>query len=197
MRSRVLSAVNKFFEEIIPADDRPDISTVAGGKAFMESAWLFGCSSDLKQTSFPPNNAALLKMLVVGEVRHVLFEWKSLVAAFKKMSPDGKEELSTDAVFEKLAMVDDDKLTVEMLYKHGATMRQCVLSKLEVMFIPMGWLCVEIAGHSSFIYGLRKSCFVKGSVSAYEQAIVRTKAAGKSVERMDAILEILQKLDAA
>ena len=192
-----LSAVNKFFEEIIPADDRPDISTVAGGKAFMESAWLFGCSRDLKQTSFPPNNAALLKMLVVGEVRHVLFEWKSLVAAFKKMSPDGKEELSTDAVFEKLAMVDDDKLTVEMLYKHGATMRQCVLSKFEVMFIPMGWLCVEIAGHSSFIYGLRKSCFVKGSVSAYEQAIVRTKAAGKSVERMDAILEILQKLDAA
>lgn len=189
-----LEVVNKFFGEIIPADERPDICKVAGGKAFMEAAWLFGCSSDLKQTNFTPNNAALLKMLVVGEVRHILIEWKSLVAAFKKMHSG--EELSTEKVLDKLSTVDDENVTAEILFKHGATMRQCVLSKLEVMFIPMGWLCVEIAGHSSFIYGLRKSCFVKGSVPQYEDAIHRTKTAGKSVERMESILEILKKLEA-
>ena len=189
-----LEVVNKFFGEIIPADERPDICKVAGGKAFMEAAWLFGCSSDLKQTNFTPNNAALLKMLVVGEVRHILIEWKSLVAAFKKMHSG--EELSTETVLDKLSTVDDENVTAEILFKHGATMRQCVLSKLEVMFIPMGWLCVEIAGHSSFIYGLRKSCFVKGSVPQYEDAIHRTKTAGKSVERMESILEILKKLEA-
>ena len=75
--------INKFFGEIIPADERPDISKVPGGKAFMEAAWLIGCSSDLKQINFTPNNAALLKMLVVGKVRHILIEWQSLVAAFK------------------------------------------------------------------------------------------------------------------
>lgn len=189
-----LEVVNKFFGEIIPADERPDICKVAGGKAFMEAAWLFGCSSDLKQTNFTPNNAALLKMLVVGEVRHILIEWKSLVAAFKKMHSG--EELSTETVLDKLSTVDDENVTAEILFKHGATMRQCALSKLEVMFIPMGWLCVEIAGHSSFIYGLRKSCFVKGSVPQYEDAIHRTKTAGKSVERMESILEILKKLEA-
>ena len=121
-----LEVVNKFFGEIIPADERPDISKVAGGKAFMEAEWLFGCSSDLTQTNFTPNSAALLKMLVVGEVRHILIEWQFIVGAFKKMHPG--DELSTEAVLDKLSMVDDATVTAEILFKHGATMRQCVLS---------------------------------------------------------------------
>ena len=145
-----LDVVNKFFGEIIPADERPDISKVPGGKAFMEAAWLIGCSSDLKQINFTPNNAALLKMLVVGKVRHILIEWQSLVAAFKKTHPG--EELSAETALDKLSMVDDESLTAEILFKHGATMRQCVLNKLEVMFIPMGWLRVEISGHISPLF---------------------------------------------
>ena len=189
-----LADVSAFFEEIIPAADKPDISPVPGGKAFMDSAWLFGCSSDMKQTGFLPNHAALLKMLAVGEVRHVLFEWKSLVAAWRKMMKiaDG-QALSTDDLLEGLMKVDEATLVI--LVKHGANIRQCSLAKLEVLFVPMGWLCVEIALSSSFIYGIRKSVFVKGSAAAsvYEEAVGRVEASGKSVEKMRSILDILKQ----
>eukprot|EP00435_Cladocopium_sp_Y103_P072414 s111_g40.t1 len=176
-----LAEVSDFFEEIIPVADKPDISSVPGGKAFMDSAWLFGCSSDMKQTGFLPNHAALLKMLAVGEVRHVLFEWKSLEAAWRTMMKisDG-QGLSTDDLLEGLMKVDEASLVI--LVKHGANIRQCSLAKLEVLFVPMGWLCVEIAVSSSFIYGIRKSVFVKGSASVYEGAIGRVEApTGSSV----------------
>jgi len=124
----------------------------------------------MKQTGFLPNHAALLKMLVVGEVRHVLFEWKSLVVGVKKIKEQaGKsDDLSTDDVLAFLMNVDEANLT--LLYKDGANIRQCFL-KLEVLFIPMGWLCVEISFSNSFIYGIRKSVFVKGLASEYEGAI--------------------------
>jgi hypothetical protein len=188
-----LAEVTAFFEDIIPIADKPDITGVPGGKAFMDSAWLFGCSNDMKQTGFLLNHAALLKMLVVGEVRHVLFEWKSLVVGVKKIKEQaGKsDDLSTDDVLAFLMNVDEANLT--LLFKHGANIRQCSLAKLEVLFIPMGWLCVEISFSNSFIYGIRKSVFVKGLASEYEGAIQRVEAAGKSVDKMKSILDILKQ----
>jgi hypothetical protein len=188
-----LAEVTAFFEDIIPIADKPDITGVPGGKAFMDSAWLFGCSNDMKQTGFLLNHAALHKMLVVGEVRHVLFEWKSLVVGVKKIKEQaGKsDDLSTDDVLAFLMNVDEANLT--LLFKHGANIRQCSLAKLEVLFIPMGWLCVEISFSNSFIYGIRKSVFVKGLASEYEGAIQRVEAAGKSVDKMKSILDILKQ----
>jgi hypothetical protein len=57
----------------------------------------------------------------------------------------------------------------------------------------MGWLCVEISFSNSFIYGIRKSVFVKGLASEYEGAIQRVEAAGKSVDKMKSILDILKQ----
>ena len=188
-----LEEANKFFGEIIQDQDRPDISTVPGGAAFMKAVWLFGCASELKQATFLPNNAALMKMLVVGEVRHILVEWKSFCEALAKLR-NTQQPISAEEAMDALTKLDAD--TLVRLFKFGAVLRQCTLQKLEVLFIPMGWLSVEIAGACSFIYGLRKSCFVKGSGNAYKDAIDRTEKAGKTVDRMKAIHAILEQAEA-
>ena len=61
-----------------------------------------------------------------------------------------------------------DEANLTLLFKHGANIRQCSL-KLEVLFIRDGSVLRFFS--NSFIYGIRKSVFVKGLASEYEGAI--------------------------
>ena len=187
-----LNEVNALFESCTGDERKVDISNVKGGSAFMEAAWLFGCSAEMKQVGFNTNHAGLIKVLAVGEVRHLLLEWQSFLSAFQESLGEGSDSLSPEELFEKFKDVDETKL-VE-LAKRGAKMVQCILKKHDILFVPTGWVTVEVSCDCTLIYGFRKSVFVKGSYDAYSKAVGIVKnAGGKSVTRMEQILEALKQ----
>ena len=187
-----LADTNKAFADMIPASEVVSLAEVPGGKAFSEAAWLFGCNADLRQAGFLPNHAAMLKVLVAGEIRHLFVEWLSYKKAMADMHPG--ETLSNDDLLTKLKAADDDQLT--RLSKRKVDMRQWKLQKGQVLFVPMGWIMVEVSGAGSLIYGFRKSWFLKSSHAEYAEAIQVVKSSsssnGKSVERMEKILSFLK-----
>ena len=186
-----LNEVNTLFDLWIQDDRKVDISEVKGGSAFMEAAWLFGCSAEMKQVGFNTNHAGLVKVLAVGEVRHLLLEWQSFAKALRASLGDGSDSLSPEDLFEKFKEYDENKITE--LAKRGATMFQCILKKHDILFVPTGWVTVEVASDCTLIYGFRKSVFLKGSAEAYAEAVKVVKnAGGKSVARMEQILEKLK-----
>ncbi len=185
-----LDSVNGFFKGII-GDQEANISAVKGGDAFMEAGWLFGCSAEMKNVGFNSNHASIIKVLVVGEIRHLMLEWSSFNPAILKLIGDGADKLSTEEILEKFKAMDEAKF-VE-LHKHGCNMRQCVLRKQDVLYVPTGWLSIEVAANQTLIYGIRKSFFKKGCYAPYKDAIEIVKAqGGKSVSRMEQICDVLK-----
>eukprot|EP00438_Fugacium_kawagutii_P014582 Skav210160 [mRNA] locus=scaffold1811:103411:117781:+ [translate_table: standard] len=186
-----LNEVNALFSSLVPDDRRVDITEVKGGSGFMEAAWLFGCGAEMKHVGFNSNHAGLIKVLAVGEVRHLLLEWKTFKDIFVQVLGDGADSLGPDDLFEKFREADENKI-IE-LAKRGVNMRQCILKKHDILFVPTGWVSVEVSAECSLIYGFRKSLFLKGSAAQYGEAVEIVKAAGgKSVARMEQILEKLK-----
>lgn len=185
--------VNTLFESVLPSTFRPDISSVAGGQSFMDAAWLFGCSADLKSVGFNPNGAGLLKVLAVGEVQHILLEWAGVKKFLEKIEKDksGERKSSREDLLGQLKCLTEEQ--VKQLCE-DTVVRQHTLKAKEILFIPMGWVAVEIAGNHPFLYGFRKSVFTTGAtgVAAYEDALEAAKASGKAVDRMSKILETLK-----
>ena len=161
-----LDSVNGFFRGII-GDHEANISSVKGGDAFMEAGWLFGCSADMKNVGFNSNHASIIKVLVVGEIRHLLLEWSSFKTAVVKVIGEGADKLSTEEILEKLKGMDETKM-VE-LHKNGCNMLQCLLKKQDVLYVPTGWLSIEVAANQTLIYGIRKSFFKKGLLRTKKQ----------------------------
>ena len=186
-----LNEVNALFDLWIGDDRKVDISEAKGGSAFMEAAWLFGCSAEMKHVGFNTNHAGLIKVLAVGEVRHLLLQWQSFVKAFQESLGDGSDGLSPEDLFEKFKEADENKI-IE-LYKRGANMSQCILKKHDILFVPTGWVTVEVSSDCTLIYGFCKSVFLKGSAESYSTAVDIVKGGGgKSVTRMEQILEKLK-----
>lgn len=187
-----LNEVNNLFSSLVKDDRKVDISDVKGGSSFMEAAWLFGCSAEMKHIGFNSNHAGLIKVLAVGEVRHLLLEWKHFRTVFVQTLGDGADSLSAEDLFEKFKEAADENKIIE-LAKRGANMRQCTLKKHDILFVPTGWVSVEVSSDCALICGFRKSLFLTGSATAYGEALEIVKAGGgKSVARMEQILEKLK-----
>ena len=111
--------------------------------------------------------------------------------AFQESLGDGSDGLSPEDLFEKFKEADENKI-IE-LYKRGANMLQCILKKHDILFVPTGWVTVEVSSDCTLIYGFRKSVFLKGSAESYSTAVDIVKGGGgKSVTRMEQILEKLK-----
>lgn len=185
-----LDSVNAFFKGII-GDHEANIGSVKGGDAFMEAGWLFGCSAEMKNVGFNSNHASIIKVLVVGEIRHLMLEWSSFKPAIVKIIGEGADKLSPDEILEKFKSMDEAK--VIELHKHGCNMFQCVLRKDDVLYVPTGWLSIEVAANQTLIYGIRKSFFKKGCYAPYKDAIEIVRAqGGKSLARMEQICDVLK-----
>ena len=188
-----LKTANEFFSSLLSVSGlQAHIGAVKGGDAFMEGAWLFGCSSDMKQVGFNPNHAGLIKLLAIGEVRHLLIEWDSFSKHFRSSVGADAADLGPEDLFNKFKNLDETKLLEQA--KRGVNMKQCILKKHDILFVPTGWVSVEVASDTTLIYGIRKSCFLKGSEKEYKEAIeLVKKSGGKSVARMDQIHDILKQ----
>ena len=169
-------------------------SSVAGGGSFHKSVWMYGCSNDMKTLAHLPNWACMLKVLASGEVRHVLFELDSTLKALYDMKKITDLD-NINAALEALKALDTD--SVKDLLAKKAVVRQINLLKNEVLYIPLGWLCLEVVKQSVHVYGIRKSFFLSFQAAAYEQAIKMTKAQGRDVQRMEQIHKLMQELQSS
>ncbi|CAE7253612.1 unnamed protein product [Symbiodinium sp. CCMP2592] len=181
--------VNDFAATLKPRGQQPDITPVSGGKQFTDSVWLYGLSPDHKTISFLPNHAPCVRVLAVGETRYILIEWSSLLAALEiKDDAPGLPECAINT----LRGLDEPAL--EALPGKGIVWMQCTLKPQVALFIPTGWLVVEISGNCPLIYGFRKGffTFLTKHVQKYEEAVFLQRACQQNVTRMEQILQILK-----
>lgn len=88
-----------------------------------------------------------------------------------------------------------DTARLKQFIDAGLTAKYIVQKKGDMLYVPQGWLVTEIcaAGHS-MILGARKSYMAKSEegTKRYELAVALYKASGRNVDRMEALLKLMQ-----
>ena len=183
---------DKFFETVRPSNFA-DISPVTGGTCFMNQAWLFGYTEELRNTTIAPSGASMFRVLLAGEVQVLLIEIASLQLAVEKEKN----------LFEKCASVATvcnaiEEWTAESFQKakeHGVKINQCKLTSNQILFIPMGWVSIEqVVGNQLLHYGIRKSYITTSatSVNSFKQIIEMYKKGNRQTSRMAEIHTIIE-----
>ncbi len=143
---------------------------------------------DMMNSGFTPNNAAMLRLVALGEVKVVLIDSETLtkVSSAKHGPP-----------FENLEYISQtlnswDKVAIAKMAAAGVKMFHTVQMKGDLLFVPQGWLVVE-SSHpkNNLIYGVRKSFMVKDRVT-YEHVKAKYFASSRSVDRMDKLLQLMK-----
>ena len=87
-------------------------------------------------------------------------------------------------------------LTEEKLRALAATEKvyTCVQKTKEMLFVPMGFICVELAQRGLLIYGLRRSLIYKSEKTSerYSSLVGLHGAANKPVEKMTLLANMLE-----
>lgn len=167
-----------------------DISSVQGGKGFMDSAWLFGFLPGSEKVNLPPNNAAMLRYLCAGTVDILLIDAVSLASAAKEKEWAGHGTL--EAYLNTIEKWDAS--AIKACTEAGVHMKQCQLQKNQLLYVPMGyWLVEKAAKDEALVYGARKSFFAKSSKSKDGYAAIANvyRSSSRNMERMDAIAGLL------
>ena len=167
-----------------------DISSVQGGRVFMDTLWFYGIVPGTEKLLMPPNCGAMFKYQVAGKVNSLLIDMCSLATAIAAKSLTTYAKL--DEYLESIEKWDDTTLT--MLLDEGVIMQQHELLKNQMLFIPMGWLVLEkAAGDDVLNYGIRKSFMIKTPVSkkGYSRCMSLFEAAGRNTDRMEGICKLM------
>ena len=164
---------------------------------FQDTCWCYSFMLGVNVISIPPNGAALMKAQVLGHVDFVLVKIKSLFD-YAEQSPElqaiaqKKDELIQAVGQRKEADIqkamDPASSTVQWTL-HGS------LKATEALFVPCGWLLVEmVPKDQTAVYGARKSFFIDSvaSRSGYQALRDIYNNSGRDVSRMDAILALFK-----
>ena len=68
--------------------------------------------------------------------------------------------------------------------------KTCVLGKGSILYIPSGWMCIELFSQGPLVYGVGKSLFIdrEECKTAYSKAKELMAADKRNVDRMEAVL---------
>ncbi|CAE7766535.1 unnamed protein product [Symbiodinium sp. CCMP2592] len=120
----------------------------------------------------------------VGETRYILIEWSTLADSLGESVPEKAIEMLKGL----------DEAGLEALPGKGLVWMQCTLKPQFALFVPTGWLLVEISCNCPLIYGFRKGffTFMSKHMRKYEEAISLSRASQQNVTRMEQILQVLK-----
>ncbi|CAE6929570.1 unnamed protein product [Symbiodinium sp. CCMP2592] len=180
--------MTKLFESLAKKSDVTDVTSVPGGSGFMSACWLYGCAAEIKTVNVLPNHSCMMKLLVSGEVRHIFLRAKGLLGVLYKMKAIDSEHDLMSAI-EHLKGLDAQGLLD--LCKSGVEILETTQHKGELLFVPVGWVVVEIANPSVHLFGVRKSFMLSSSADDYELFMKIVAARGQNVERMTKIHELM------
>ena len=170
----------------------PDSSKVKGENDFTritDTLWLYGYDPNLCSIAPTPNGMAMLKVLAYGEVKRLVLECGSLLAA-----------LRTELNLETIGIDDLEELVGGLSYeqlqnckKHGLKAVSCVQKANQAMFVPAGWICCEQCTQGMLIYGLRCTFLLRGEAAqtSYEALLGMYAASGKSTDKMQQALDLM------
>lgn len=177
-----------------------DLSKVAGGANFQESAWMFGYTPEMKFAGLGPNCAAIQRWLTLGGFHCLAIEVVSLVKYMAKSAG-----LQCDTFCPTLQEISSfvEALTTEKLKQaadDNVRMCQANIMKKVAVYIPLGWYCVErsLPDHP-VIRGARKSCMTSDDddVQAYDSVKAIFPKSGRVVTRMEEIFQAMRDANAS
>ncbi|CAK0870103.1 unnamed protein product, partial [Prorocentrum cordatum] len=188
-------AVSDAVVSMAPQGAKLDLSvaSIPGSDQFEAQSWLFGLSPQMRRVVFTPNYAACFKVLLAGQCEHLLIELDSMLKAVPEVFPGvaAAQEL-TESV---------SKLTnIRPLVDAGVRMWRQTLQPGAALYIPMGFICVEVASEQRQAhYGARKSWFTHtaASIKHYEQILGMMKIDPAGDGRMENILRAMRGAAAA
>ena len=169
-----------------------DISSVDGGEQFMKGQWLYGFlpHPDMAFCGFAPNNAAVAKIMAVGQVKVLLVQLSSLIEISKTKVGPPIENLSS---IDLIRAWDSNRL--KEMCEAGVMMFQGVHGQGQLLFVPQGWIIVEVSMVGSrLIYGYRKAFMQSnpGAIAEYKCGLAMYRNTGRMVDRMQNILECME-----
>ncbi|CAK9036130.1 Uncharacterized protein SCF082_LOCUS21603 [Durusdinium trenchii] len=171
----------------------PDDNKVKGENDFSkitDTLWLFGYDPALTSISATPNGMAMMKVLAFGEVKWLVMEISSTVAALR--AELGVDVIKADDLEALIGSLTYGNL--ENCKKHGMKAKSCLQRPNEAVFVPAGWIAAEQSVKGVLIYGLRASLLLKSEASchSYEAYIGLNSASGKPVDKMQQVLDLMQ-----
>ena len=154
--------------------------------------WHYGLDVDAKAISPTPNGVAMLKLLCGGEVRFLCADATSIVQALAVHL--SKDQVSATEILEKL--VDFSLDTLKSLSQH-VKFYTGVQKKGDIIFIPVGFITIEIALSGMLLYGIRKSFVLRSKAhhTAYASLMGTYAAAKKDTTKMQLLAQHMEADD--
>lgn len=159
----------------------------------MNGQWIFGYLPypDMAHIGFLPNQAAAIKILACGAVRTMLINTMTLVAVSSQKVGPAFENLD---FFSGMLKWNAEKL--QELIAAGMEMYFVVHKQHQVLYIPQGWIAVEMTeAGQNLVYGFRKSFMMSGRVHTdmYEGVLRIFRSSGRKVDLMEDILNQMRE----
>ena len=149
---------------------------------FASTSWQVGFAPGYVNISVTPNCGAMLRTMVVGSIRTVLFN------PFVDIADAGIPE-KMDEIKEFLgSMTTTDVATLK---GKGVPCEIVEQGRDSVLYIPAGWICLdEVDFKELLVYGVRKSFYVKseGQQKQVVKAAASLTAQGLNVEKMELMI---------
>ena len=160
-----------------------DVSKVQGASSALQSIWYWGYDPKISAANLPPNAAARLQVLVMGELTVITFALTNVVEVMKETKP--LTDITLDAIMAFLLAVNESS-------PHWAKLKGyfAFLKADDVLFVPAGWVVAERSSSSLLLYGVRKSFLPTSHASKenFQCAVDCLKRSQRDSSKMEAVL---------
>ena len=184
------------FQGMVPA--LADMSSLPQCQTFQSTAWLAGYAPEMRFVGLQVNGCATLKAGVLGEVLRVCISVSDLVAGLEhigKLTAETKFP-NVDAFCNVLETLDMDAF--EKMQANGSKIYARKLLPCQVLCVPMGWFCCELAISGTVIVCAWQGFFMQANsqedLKQYQGMRDLLACCAKTTDRYDEVLALLSKL---
>ena len=147
--------------KVLTPQDCVDVTEMPGGSSFMKATWLWGFGVDMEKTVLLPQCAAMIRFVFAGTIE--VFGMP-ITDALRHATPDpevprGKGLLTTFPTW--------TTAEVKTLLESGNPVHYAKVESGTALYVPQGWILLEVAKEGPLVFGMRKS-FVVGSPVAVD-----------------------------
>ena len=178
-------------------DGEADISEVPGGASFHRALFSFGFAETMQKCAFTPQCAGSFRIFYGGVVELYMASCADLLAAGIVPAGDGATSKMDDLVkaFCNLTLADFKKMN-EDGSKQPLPVYYIKTEPQRALWIPVGWLVLEVARQGPLIFGIRKSFMQSTAVAirnfkACGQVMLASNGA-EAVAKHNKVAEVLE-----
>ena len=153
--------------------------------------WFYGYSSQMVSFASCPTGLPMIKLLVAGEVRWVVFEPVTTVTALQEIDTTLKSITDITEALEQLTFE-----SLAGLKEKGAQMFVGTQHAKQIMYIPTGFICAEQCMNGMLVYGIRRTFAMSSQtvVPAYTALAGLHDKTNKKGAKMHELVDVLQRM---